>query len=310
MDRAVHTDLVINDQIGLNGDFANQIFQYIFLLSFTAEYGGRFDNRNWMGEAFFNVQIGSGALPDLPVLEEVYDTPQACPIERALPNLFGHCLHGYFQNHQPLHAKHRALIQQHLSFKGDALGQDQAIEAALKHRSRPLVALHLRQGDFGTGIFFRTPNSWAQAALQQLQAQIGPFDLYIATNGGQDLRQAFEAHTPLFCEDLVAGLADAPFLADWQVLRRADVVLAANSSFSFTAAMLNETSPKALRPSLHAGGFIPFDPWADKALLTEGTAEQFGPAFMSERAKSRTKYRLGRLFGKFPTHSNLGGLKL
>ncbi|MCW5625494.1 MAG: FkbM family methyltransferase, partial [Burkholderiales bacterium] len=71
--------------------------------------------------------------------------------------------------------------------------------------------------------------------------------------------------------------AGLEFLTDHFALRLADVVLIANSSFSFTAALLNDRAMAFFRPDPATRGFVAFDPWAapvllDAPWLADGTA--------------------------------------
>jgi hypothetical protein len=61
---------------------------------------------------------------------------------------------------------------------------------------------------------------------------------------------------------------DMALIADWFLMTRADVLLASNSTLSFTAAMANPIGGAVfLRPDPRQGGFVGFDPWNALPLL-------------------------------------------
>ncbi|KAL1523629.1 hypothetical protein AB1Y20_018565 [Prymnesium parvum] len=82
-------------------------------------------------------------------------------------------------------------------------------------------------------------------------------------------RAVFDGHA---CEPLLR------LFLDWWVMTQADRLAISNSTFSFTAAMLNaagsqqrsvaERAPAFYRPVPEAGGLESFDPWDSKPLLT------------------------------------------
>jgi hypothetical protein len=51
---------------------------------------------------------------------------------------------------------------------------------------------------------------------------------------------------------------------EWEILRRCDVLLTSNSTFSFSAAWLNHKNPKCYRFSLENKLFEDFDPWSSE----------------------------------------------
>jgi len=53
---------------------------------------------------------------------------------------------------------------------------------------------------------------------------------------------------------------------DWEILRKCNVLLTSNSSFSFSAAFLNSKNPACYRFSLNEKAFVSYDPWKSDPL--------------------------------------------
>jgi hypothetical protein len=72
--------------------------------------------------------------------------------------------------------------------------------------------------------------------------------------------------------DLALGENEYDLLAlDFSVLTLADILLISNSSFSFTAAMLNKKGKYFFRPKLVDNNHVAFEPWNDLVLRTKFT---------------------------------------
>src|SRR4030095_7275838 len=67
-------------------------------------------------------------------------------------------------------------------------------------------------------------------------------------------------------EQLGVDIAGVSFLVDHHILRHADHLAISNSSFSFTAAMLNAHALSLLRPDPNLRELVPFDPWDSEVL--------------------------------------------
>uniref|UniRef100_A0A7S0IWE8 Uncharacterized protein n=1 Tax=Calcidiscus leptoporus TaxID=127549 RepID=A0A7S0IWE8_9EUKA len=82
------------------------------------------------------------------------------------------------------------------------------------------------------------------------------------------------------CNDALSDGA-LEMLCDWVAIRSADVIATANSTFSFTAALLAFEPrasaagvPRFWRPHPSERRLVPFDPWSSQPLLN--AARQFG----------------------------------
>jgi hypothetical protein len=89
--------------------------------------------------------------------------------------------------------------------------------------------------------------------------------LYVASDTPQAAGD-FAEFSPWNASRLGVDIPGADFLIDHHILRHADHLAISNSTFSFTAAMLNERAESFLRPNPNLRELVPFDPWAAEVL--------------------------------------------
>jgi hypothetical protein len=123
------------------------------------------------------------------------------------------------------------------------------------------VGVHHRAGDYNNeNHAWRTPWTWYQRWIDENWRQLKNPTLVVAA---EDRSKRLKVPT-----GDVEYLHGTPF-EDWTALARCDVLLIPNSTFSFTAAMMNRNLAEAWRASLPDGGFVPFDPWDALPLLDD-----------------------------------------
>jgi hypothetical protein len=141
--------------------------------------------------------------------------------------------------------------------------------------------------------------------------------LFIATEDTSLVRH-FHYYKPVVAEDLgvtITGTVppkyyyphkrDNPpprcldFVPDWGVIQHSDVILASDSAYSCSAAMMNEKVKEFWRPRLSLGGFEQLDPWNMPFITREhlddhpgipGTQIDENPAFAHCWRGFRPKY--------------------
>ena len=157
----------------------------------------------------------------------------------------------------------------------------------LAARGDAIIGIHVRRADFDTalgqqGFEFVAPARWYRAWLEQVWRRYENPVLFVATDSPKDVLPAFASWHPVTARDLDVELPsalrepdlppshvepDAAFFLDWFMLTRCHALAVSNSTFSFTAAMINEIASLFVRPELRRGGLIPFDPWDSEPLL-------------------------------------------
>lgn len=247
--------------LGVNGRFGNQVFQYAYLRSYADRHGLRAECPPWVGCGLFGHAdpMGGG---DLPVYRE--DSGEADEMVRLDPadRHGGVELWGYFQaeEYRPTDpAGFRRLFRPVPAVR-------EPLDAAVDRLRGPggtLVALHLRRGDYTGGpTFWPAPEAWYLDWLGRVWPTLVNPVLYVATDDPAAVLPRFVAYGPKTAADLGVTVNGAEFYPDFHVLCRADAVAVSNSSFSFAAAMLNETAAQFARPDPVARRLVGFDPWA------------------------------------------------
>ncbi|MEO1732803.1 MAG: hypothetical protein AAFR45_04125 [Pseudomonadota bacterium] len=278
------------------GRFANQLFQYMFIQAYSDEHGFIARHPVWAGDDMFNCAPGVAVLPDAArtIEETEYEFATSSVPNDPHPQP-GADFRGYFQYHSRYYRPYKAMIQSHLAFKGDYARYAGQIADMFAAKQGPVVALHLRRGDYGTGIYFLPPDEWYLDWLYTLRAHHPDMTLFIASDEAEEAKRAFDDFAPMTWQDLPKSDLPHGFFPDFAALTLADYLGTSNSSFSFAASMLNTRARQFMRPSLTEKTLLPYDPWDAPVVLRDLTAEDAGEEYMSARAKSRSKYRLRKL---------------
>lgn len=247
--------------LGANGRFGNQLLQYAFLKLYARQHGLEAQSFDWIGRDLFGCDepFPRASLPALDERQaDLFDS-----LNGQAPVYANRDLTGYFCAHtsqwQGRAAEFRNLFV-HRPVVQDWL---RPAMAAIAERGRTLVALHIRRGDYGQGRFWIAPVEWYTSWLTSIWRDLDAPVLYVASDDPGVTAEFSDFH-PMDAAMLGAGRLD--LCLDHHVLSRADHLAISNSSFSFTAAMLNEAG-NFLRPDRAAARLVPFDPWNADVLL-------------------------------------------
>lgn len=252
-------------QIGQNGRFGNQLLQYAFLRLYARRHGLTTECPDWIGRDLYDLDDPLPSAPLAPLGEDQVDwlaalRAQGGPIYRDVD------VHGYFVGHTSGWGAVQEDFRELYSLGKRVAAPVRAALDRLRDGERTVVAIHLRRGDFGYGRFWIAPSEWYLAWLRQCWSGLSRPVLYVATDEPEIATQ-FAAFNPVLSDDLGVEVVGAPFLIDHEVLRDANIVAISNSTFSFTAAMLNVRARMFLRPIADAQRLEAFDPWNAKVLL-------------------------------------------
>jgi len=292
----IRRPMVTCSAVGNMGRFGNQLYQYMFIQSYAREHDFTAATPVWAGDEMFEVRPGVDPLPKMPfgIEETRYDLETSDIANDPLlhPNTD---FAGFFQYHSRYYKPYKAEILRDFTFKGAYADRVAQIAALFEKQSGPVVPLHLRRGDFGTGIFFIAPESWYLDWLAPLRQAHPDLTLYIASDDPAAVLPAFKDFNVLTAADLPATDLPHDFFTDFAALTLGDHLAISNSSFSFAASLLNKTAQSFARPCLTEQRLIPYEPWNAPVLLRAHEAEDVGEEFMSDRAKGRSKYKWRKL---------------
>jgi hypothetical protein len=253
--------------LGRNGRFANQLFQYLFLRICADQRGARLETPDWIGPQLYEISDPPPSTPGGAVIADyaITDPDLYLNTDRWIGDHVQ--FWGWFQYHTRHYRPHRGFIRRILTLRpGLKPLLDEAV-AQLRAAGRPVVAVHLRRGDYGQAQFFRAPARWYSEWIRSLAPGLPDPIVYLCSEKPAELAGRFPGmqvlHAGLFPR-LPAALA---FVLDFHVMQQADALAIANSSYSFAAAMLNERADHFARPTLEGRRLEPFDPWDSPVLL-------------------------------------------
>lgn len=248
--------------LGKNGGFANQLFQYGFLKTYALEHNLRVETPEWIGKKLFGLDdppIGR-SLPVFP--ENVESNLSASHIVNSPEVVKNVDFWGFFQYHTAYYRKHQDYWRSLFKPVGEIEAKMHSAWEGLRAKGKTIVAIHLRLGDY----FYLYPDwiapwEWYAEWLRGFWDTLDEPILYVASDQVEKVVGCFAAYQPITARDLEVELPQAEFYPDFYILSRADAVAISNSTFSFTASMLNERGKFFFRPHFPAQKLIPFDPW-------------------------------------------------
>jgi len=319
--------LITMSRLGSMGRFGNQVFEYMFIRSYAQRYGLDYQVSPWIGQALFGHQ-DPPLITNLPRYDErririggVSRTEQLnVALSQSMPpdsmEVAGHDFHGYAQFHTSYYRPQREFICS-LFVSIDELRQ--RLEPAvtpLTDSRRTTIGLHMRRGDTGRLIFYLTPNEWYLAWLKEHWSRFENPQLFIASEEPSDI-EAFREYHPISAKNLIQ-LSDERYqlynylqydltnptaesmdwFPDWWLLTHCDVLLFGESTFSFSAAMMDSHLRECWRSVLSKQQFVKIDPWDSYPLVREHLDDY--PNIPGTFYQSNPKWRGGEVVPQRP----------
>lgn len=176
---------------------------------------------------------------------------------------------GYFQYHTKYYAPWKDYFQS-LFEPVPAIKSfmDEGVRR-LRSMGKTVIGLHLRRGDYVEyqddeiygKVWFVAQHQWYLDILEIIWGRLQDPVLFIASDDLDSVLPDFSDYTPVTANDLLPTLPKASFYPDHYLLSQCDVLAISNSSYSFSASMLNRRGTLFLRPYLEAECLYPYDPW-------------------------------------------------
>ena len=265
--------------LGIDGRFGNQIFQYAFLRLAAKAQGLTAATPDWVGRYLFQCDEPtiSGYLPF--VKDEEIDVPAALAgvSSRQRRSLLGQAsIHGYFADHTRDYSPYRAAFQSIFDPAPWIQPYADGLVQRLRAKGSTVIAIHIRRGDMVTHPeFWIAPVSWYVEWLRSTWGTVPAPVLYVSTDDLSVLDD-FAEFRPVSSGDLTDPFVGAEYYPDWYILTQADMVAISNSTFSFTASLLNTASRHFVRPSRHFQMLVPYEPWNSPPLIERDLARTDG----------------------------------
>lgn len=281
------------------GRWGNQILQYAFLVCAAQKTGAKIQVPHWVGTDLFEldntpvvrrlpsvvedrtkkanstftdefmeyIQMSNAGCEVSQVFEDVLDASKP---EATINNVD---VWGWFQWHTRAYVPHKQLLLDTFKPAADVTSHlDKIIETKLRGgKKTTVVGLHLRLGDYknisASSFGYCAPTSWYLEWLEKIWPTLENPVLFVASDEVDTVLRDFSAYNPVTSDMLGAALPDsrkalgAGFFPDWYILSQCDVLAISNSSFSFTACMLNARPDARFFRAHYADKIVEFDPW-------------------------------------------------
>ena len=151
-------------------------------------------------------------------------------------------------------------------------------DARLRSRGKTVVGIHVRRGDFlqlpYSPFAFVVPTRWWRQWLESFWSTLEEPVLFIASDDPAPIAAELADFHPVTARDLGVQfphyVKEGGLFLDHFLLSRCDAVGISNSSFGFTACMLNRRATRFARATTEPPYLVPFDPWNDKPILMFG----------------------------------------
>jgi predicted SAM-dependent methyltransferase len=249
--------------LGINGRFANQIFQHMFASVYAFENNLKTEFPTWIGQQLFDIN-------DNPITR----TLEQIQLDNNLPkeSLTNKDVIGWFQYHTSYYKKYFDIIKKTYQFKSEIKEIfNKKINNIIKNKT--LIVIHIRMSDYGTSnTFFVTPIKYYIDWLDDILRSIDNYILYIASDD-QGIHKQFTKYNIITSKDINVLSTQATYLNDFYMITQANYLAISNSSFSFLGSMLNDKfhnyDTSCVRPSLKYDKLINYDPWNSDVLLRE-----------------------------------------
>jgi hypothetical protein len=251
--------------LGGYGQFGNQLLQYAFLRLYAAAHGLEAQAPDWIGRDLFDLVDPLPEKP-LPMLDEAQADLFASLRRESMAVHSGADLKGYFCTDMRRWGDVRDAWRALFAPSPKLRPLIERAVAALRRRGSTLVAVHVRRRDFGYGRYWIAPEAWYLDWLRERWPALERPVLYVASDDAQ-ARERFAEFSPACAADLDVEMPGAGFFLDHSILREADVLAIANSSFSFTASLLNSSAAEFVRPDPASRRLVPFEPWSSPVLV-------------------------------------------
>lgn len=265
--------VVTMSTLGKKGRFGNQIFQYAFLKIYAHVFNMNVETPKWIGQYLFG-QNDPPISRKLPVIEEEKQKKLQSIFREPTPRYKNVDFFGRYQFHTSNFAPYKDYFQSLFVPIPEIKAEMEKGSAKLFSRGKTIVGLHIRRGDYKKyrnsakkKVFFIAPTAWYKNWLSSIWAKLDDPVLFIASDEIDVIAPKFLEYCPITSKDLYGSFPKADFYPDFYLLTQCDIMAISNSTFSFTASMLNNKARSYFRPDLNAEKLIPYDPWASPPLL-------------------------------------------
>lgn len=201
---------------------------------------------------------------------------------------------GWFQWHSSHYMRFKSHIQDSFSPVPALKSQfESTFHNNLRYRNgkkHTVVGLHLRLGDYqniaASSFGYCAPTSWYLNWLAEIWPTLENPVLFVASDDLGSVLRDFAEYSPFTADSISLKMPEtmkhlkAGFFPDWFGLTQCDVLAISNSTFSFSACMMNRQPASKFYRVHYKNQMVPFDPWnADPIVHRDQTKAGIYAAF-------------------------------
>jgi hypothetical protein len=195
-------------------------------------------------------------------------------------------IEGLFLVHTGIFASYRELILSTLRPIDRLERPMREATAKLRSMGKTVIGVHIRRGDFTTSKLAQSFELVTSVAvyrrwLEAIWPQLADPVLFLCSDD-PNIIQEFSDYQPVSFSSLEIDVSEvlptpslsatqvqksADFFPDWILLTECDILAISNSTFSFSAALLNKRAHLFFRPLFDSDELSQFDPWNSEPLL-------------------------------------------
>lgn len=283
------------------GRWGNQVLQYLFLKCYAARHNiEEIQTPGWVGASLFGLKDRpvQRALPPViefretmanstfttDLLDYVCASNPEMEVAELSPAVLGEDVKdaprnvdiwGWYQWHTKHFAEFKPLIQDTFQAVPEIHEEmAQSFDKNIRHRGgkkRTVVGLHMRLGDYkniaASSFGYCAPSEWYLSWLQRIWPTLENPVLFVASDDSASVLRDFAEFDPVTAEsagvEMPSTAADlkAGFFPDWFCLTQCDVLAISNSTFSFSACLMNRREKARFFRAHYHGVMEEMNPW-------------------------------------------------
>jgi len=185
--------------------------------------------------------------------------------------LAGHDLWGTCLFHTQHYRPHKELLRKLYTPKPELETPLIDLTNKLRQKGKTIVGVHIRLGDYWQypdySLAFIPSIEWYQTWLRALWPTLDQPVLLLCSDQVERLVPSFREYSPVTSASLSASVVSdfskrgVGFFPDFYLITQCDILATSHSSFSLTAAMLNQHAKLFVRPIIDEPVLQEFDPW-------------------------------------------------
>ncbi|MFC5447064.1 alpha-1,2-fucosyltransferase [Paenibacillus aestuarii] len=264
--------IITMTQIGAKrgGRFGNQIFNYAFLNLYATYYQLKIETSPWVGQYLFD-------LKDPPVTHHFPSiTKDDVNIDQLFKSQKPPHYNVDFRGHFHFHTSYyQPFKNQFISLFQPGQYVHKTVYPVLQRRKRlnqSWIGIHIRRGDYAK--YRNHPNHWIAPTawylrwLEVVWPTLKNPVLFIASDDLTNILPEFRRYSPITSKEIIPNFhldvpskLDASIYPDYFLLTQCDFLAISNSTFSYSASMLNSNAKVFVRPDPHKRKLVTYDPW-------------------------------------------------